>query len=1368
MAVGQINAAKELAVTYQPLLLAEITLSDGVTKLRLCSHGLRNADGGFQYGGYDWLPRIMNQDVAATQALSEQGIDQTPNVTLQIADPDKFVWLNYEQAKGLKGARMKLLFVFWNVGQNDFSSDSVVKFVGVCNAPTVEESSISVTAVSLMNMSQVNLPPTRIQKKCPWIFPQTAEQRQDGADNDDSPFWECGYCPDHPNPASRRGNLNGGTPYTTCGYTKDDCVARGMYTKDSALRQTGRFGGVQWSPPQSTVSRGFVSSKWEEITSNGNEAKYGDFVPLVYGTQWVDPLILNVNPDANLTKMEALICWGEMSHIYEVVVNDVKIPHVNNDGEFMSSYKEGGNTTSGFWLTVNRGDRDGSPCADQGYTDQFGVPQGDPYGSLSVIEIVVPRKLADSSSIPRVRVHVKGPKIRVYSDPNTYTKQYTDNPVWILLDILAWANWRMSDIDIQSFIDAAAKCDAQINFTNQFGQVTNYMNGQPYRRYMAGLVLRQRRSAAEVIRGLRNACKAILVPNYDQGKLQLIVKETLASQQGAQVPGSNYNNPISSKLVTGQAANGYVAYDFNESNIVKRNGKSTLQITQSPVQGAANRISFTFQNAENYYANETLTVVDTEDVARVGQELPGSMAVDGIITHDHGMRAVSTWMAESYRGNPRLSADGQSIGDTGGTLAFEFETSVKAVHLKLGQICRLSYQQYGIVNWLFRVTKIQPATNFETVKISGTYHNDTWYLDSFGQGGTPKFRPGFRNRLERPSFPWAPYAEQPIAGDSMFPATEWNFRLAQDYETAADGTSIAKLTVTGKLPVNTFPTTPEPPYVDQQGAAATTGGTLAGDRVYFLAVCAKDQAGANYKLSAPSKICTISVPAGTNTNTVTLTGVVWGAGAAGYVLFAGTDPNRLTYQKDGDTLPTSITLTDYNECSWGMPDSEFDKMEYRVKRILHAGVWGQEIISCTSNTIKVSVLAGANAGFQTNQWAGYDVSLVAMKGESGPLPIVSFRVQSNDRDTLTLAAGAPDPTAIPRPSGTTGLQAGDVLIMRVKPNVGSDAGGNYIEDPNFVNCLGWMEEPYSIQAASNASPIQITTLQPHPYQTGDRVYIQGVNGNTAANDLWTVTVIDSTNFTLNGSTGSGAYTNGGTAYRMTQGLKPGIEVGRILRFISGKGRGMRCKVKSNTATRFYIEGDWPITPDQTSRFIVEEQAWQIDVTSESATNDNAQTDVSTTLNVDNYRRQMLLVQALTMDGGGDTSQEYFSPVREVYLFGGAGTVSFTGAVYMSVEGTLAIGSDLAPRVSLHKEAAAVAVRAEVKQAPVGADLVIKIYTDATLFMALTMAAGTTIIEATQAELAAAPAIPEGAHIKLDITSTGTTFPGADLSVIIFV
>ena len=71
-----------------------------------------------------------------------------------------------------------------------------------------------------------------------------------------------------------------------------------------------------------------------------------------------------------------------------------------------------------------------------------------------------------------------------------------------------------------------------------------------------------------------------------------------------------------------------------------------------------------------------------------------------------------------------------------------------------------------------------------------------------------------------------------------------------------------------------------------------------------------------------------------------------------------------------------------------------------------------------------------------------------------------------------------------------------------------------------------------VSAATNASPIQITTGT-HGLTTGNRVTITGVVGNTAANALWTVTVVDSTNFTLDGSTGNGAYTSGGHAVDLT-------------------------------------------------------------------------------------------------------------------------------------------------------------------------------------------------------------------------------------------
>jgi hypothetical protein len=67
----------------------------------------------------------------------------------------------------------------------------------------------------------------------------------------------------------------------------------------------------------------------------------------------------------------------------------------------------------------------------------------------------------------------------------------------------------------------------------------------------------------------------------------------------------------------------------------------------------------------------------------------------------------------------------------------------------------------------------------------------------------------------------------------------------------------------------------------------------------------------------------------------------------------------------------------------------------------------------------------------------------------------------------------------------------------------------------------------TITGATNASPISITS-NGHARITGDQVQITGVLGNTAANGTWTVTVTGTNTFTLNGSTGNGAYTSGGT------------------------------------------------------------------------------------------------------------------------------------------------------------------------------------------------------------------------------------------------
>jgi hypothetical protein len=61
----------------------------------------------------------------------------------------------------------------------------------------------------------------------------------------------------------------------------------------------------------------------------------------------------------------------------------------------------------------------------------------------------------------------------------------------------------------------------------------------------------------------------------------------------------------------------------------------------------------------------------------------------------------------------------------------------------------------------------------------------------------------------------------------------------------------------------------------------------------------------------------------------------------------------------------------------------------------------------------------------------------------------------------------------------------------------------------------------AITASTNASPIVVTTGALHGYNTGDTVEVEGHLVNTAANGVWQITVVDTTHFSLNGSTGNG-------------------------------------------------------------------------------------------------------------------------------------------------------------------------------------------------------------------------------------------------------
>jgi hypothetical protein len=67
----------------------------------------------------------------------------------------------------------------------------------------------------------------------------------------------------------------------------------------------------------------------------------------------------------------------------------------------------------------------------------------------------------------------------------------------------------------------------------------------------------------------------------------------------------------------------------------------------------------------------------------------------------------------------------------------------------------------------------------------------------------------------------------------------------------------------------------------------------------------------------------------------------------------------------------------------------------------------------------------------------------------------------------------------------------------------------------------------SVTAATNASPIVVTTASAHGRSPGDTVIISDCAGNTAANGTWVLSAASGSSMTLTGSTGNGAYSGGG-------------------------------------------------------------------------------------------------------------------------------------------------------------------------------------------------------------------------------------------------
>jgi len=928
-----------MAVTDTPLLLFQCILSNGQVEY-WSTHQVT-------YGGNSYAPLVIKHNVFSVQTASDQGVDAIPRVSLSMANADSY-FSELERSVGWKGATLTVTFLFYNLLEGAAASDAAVLFQGIVNPPDQSTQSLfQLSAVNWMNMQSVLLPPVRIQRRCPWLFPSTPAQRQEavsgGSSGQYSLFYPCGYSPDQ---TGGVGAMIGGVPYTSCAYTRLDCEARGMFSGPM------RFGGLEFVP--SSIQVRSYGSGWQYAAVNDNTAIYNDFVPLLYGTAWYYPPIVFTRNDGNLTYMEVLLGMGPIQDVQVVLVNQIQIP-IGQSGQNM--------TSTGWYNVISLGSRNGA--FDPNFSDAAGNPSGDPYGSMAYLSIAVPNQISNGLSLPTVQVLAEGLQLPTYASDGTYlTTEFTANPAWILLDILQRSGWGTENMDLTTFAATAAYCDQEIQTQDLSG------NSIMISRFQCNLCLQYRRNAADTIRGIRNTARLLFTYSVG-GLLQLAVENSIALQQPTLSPWSNS---------TEQLNGGWPAYEFNDgstgaANILRKaNGEPTVQVFSRSIADTPNQVTIEFQDAFNQYQQDSLLTVDVADTALTGQVITTTLMALGIPNYDQAARISQFTLDKAISGNTYIT----------------FATSIQALGLRPGDIITFTYLKEGFERQPFRITKIAPGANYRITTITAQVEQDEWYLDTNGQ------IPGDTGATMQPNSGVG--VPRPLLGNIVDSSGNPEYQITESSDNTSDGGVSEELTVGFEVP-STIAT--GGPAIPQVSLAATigAGGTLAGDQTLYYAVSALDSAGNE---SALSFTVLASIPPGSNTNSVTLTGLSFDSNTVSFNAYRGPSPQQLGRIATGQALSASFTDTGLPAQVWVPPDPNFDHANF---------YWRTELQPPYAATI-----ATANTvGNTTCEMSGANYPGMIVRILSGTGADQEYAILSNTATTLTLTqawAVQPDATSL--------------------------------------------------------------------------------------------------------------------------------------------------------------------------------------------------------------------------------------------------------------------------------------------------------------------------------------------------------------------
>jgi hypothetical protein len=693
-----IGDVKGLAQAYTPVFLFDVLTKDGVTHYW--------SSRAITWSGHPYEPIVADHSAFKID-LGIYGIEAVPEISLTLNNADTALNAIIDPANWFR-AQITARFLFLNPLTGATTTDSKTMGVYMADMPSTTWPQVQFSAQNALNFARKTMPLSQITRRDRYPFPNDATERAAAFSDPTSPFYALGYSPDDGHGNYKNAPI--GAPIESDYYHAADYNGTRDVDGDDGtvcLDTIGlgiRFGGFGKVPPPYTTTLWLAKGKPRAtIQGSINDSKYGDPVPLTYGINRIVPPILDTGgpPQWDGARLTHLLLGdginfasnesdmgikgfdstpdGTALYGMRVLLPDqegkkyYEIPQASNDTSASGSwaYYLGAFGNQVLPGTGKYRNQDAGDFVAPDFSDR------DPYSGLAFLAIGYPKELAqqDQQNGPKTEVIFKGQKVETWDVSASVTWKWSDNPVWIYIDLIKRLGYPRALIDEDVAFAAADYCNTAVDSLKP--------------RFRCNLALMQKTSVSDLLRGVRNNCRMYSAYGSD-GKLQIKIRKTYAAE--------------------------VAAFALDDTNIVRDGlGVPMVKKFYKLATENANVFNVSFQDEDRDYVTDSLKKLDIDNVNDSGGETPGDSmtVVAGLPSYDQANRILNWLWTESVSCNEY----------------YQVRVSMALIENMVGQVGTITEIRHSLVAQQCRIISMAPGPE-GTIDLVLQKHSDAAYSDA--------------------------------------------------------------------------------------------------------------------------------------------------------------------------------------------------------------------------------------------------------------------------------------------------------------------------------------------------------------------------------------------------------------------------------------------------------------------------------------------------------------------------------------------------------------------------------------------------------------------------------------------------------------